>query len=317
VLAVDGRDYEIRRQVESDGEQSARLARLGATEPLARGPDAVVERLSSLLGFGFEEYRETFYLAQRELTAPDPQSPALRQMAGVGPLLACAEELRAEVATERGAAQRFQDRIAAIDAELAELASTHPQAEGAEDDLAATRRRERAVAGLLKGLPEAAQAYTAGASPSFGATLHRGLVSLASVLLLLAALLVGGLWAMLRLRPEQWPMPAVRRWLEAVFAPLGLTAEAALVFVGIALAGAVLLVGLWYLARVLVARTRRGRGRRLAALFEQIDDLDAGPIATLPPPQRRGAARARRRRLGGPPWLIGRIPSDACASRSG
>lgn len=281
VLAAHGQDYEIRRQIERDGEQSARLALAGAAEPLARGADAVAERLSALLGFGFEQYLETFYLAQRELRAPDPQSLALRQMAGVAPLLVCAEELRAEVGVEQEAAQRQEERIAVIDAELAALAASHPSADGVDEELAATRRREHAVAALLKGLPEAAQAYTAAARPSLGEGLRRGLAGLASALVLLAALLVGGLWALLRLRPDLWPLPALRRWLEGLVAPLGLTAEAVLIYGAIALAGVLALLGLWHLARALAARGRRARGRRLAAWLEQIDDLDTGPIAPL------------------------------------
>lgn len=281
VVTAHGQDYEIRRRVERDGEQSARLGLAGAAEPLARGSDAVAERLSALLGFGLEPYLETFYLAQRELRAPDPQSPALRQMAGVAPLLACAEELRAEVGVEQEAAQRQEDRIAVIDAELAALAASHPSADGVDEELAATRRREHAVAALRKGLPEAAQAYTAAARPSLGEGLRRGLAGLASVLVLLAVLLVGGLWALLRLRPDLWPLPALRRWLEGLVAPLGFTAEAVLIYGAIALAGVLVLLGLWHLARALTVRGRRARGRRLAAWLEQIDDLDTGPVGPL------------------------------------
>ncbi|MCU0833797.1 MAG: hypothetical protein MUC77_05065 [Chromatiaceae bacterium] len=281
VVTVHGQDYEIRRQFDRDGEQSARLGLTGAAEPLARGTDAVAERLTALLGFGFEAYLETFYLAQRELRAPDPSSPTLRRMAAVAPSLACAEELRAEVAVEQEAAQHLADRVAAIDAELAALAASHPSADGVDEELAATQRRERAVAGLLQGLPEIAQAYAGAARPSLGEGLRRGLAGLASALVLLATFLVVGLWVLLRLRPDLWPLPALGRWLDGLAAPLGLTGEAVLVYGGIALGGVLLLLGLWHLARALAGRRRLNRGRRLAAWLEQLDDLDIGPVGPL------------------------------------
>jgi len=278
VFAADGQDYEVRRQVEAAGEQSARLSLRGSTEPLARGCDDVAGRLAALLGFGFDELLETFYLAQRELTAPHPHSPALRQMGGVAPLLACAEELRAEVAADQEAGERLAARIAEVDTGLAELAQAYPPVDEIERELAETRGREHSVAGLLKGLAEAARGYNAAAAPARGAGLRLGLIGLSSALTLLAAILVAGGWAMLRLRPELWPMPAVRRGLDAMLVPLGLTAEAALVYAGIALVGVLLLLGVWRLSLALAAGRRRACARRLAASFERIDELEAGPL---------------------------------------
>ena len=71
-ISADQR-YEVSRQVDTEGLQSARLTRAGGGEPLARGADAVDAHLRRLLGFGFDEYLETFYLAQREIVTTEMQ----------------------------------------------------------------------------------------------------------------------------------------------------------------------------------------------------------------------------------------------------
>ena len=74
-----GRTYEAIRHLARDGEQSARLLCPEASSaPLARGNDAVTAEIRRLLGYGFDEFVETFYLAQREITTPHPHSPAFK-----------------------------------------------------------------------------------------------------------------------------------------------------------------------------------------------------------------------------------------------
>ena len=96
-FGVDGgEEYEIARLLDDEGNHSARLSRADQPDdPLARGVDAVDHALFRLLGYEYEEFIESFYLAQREITAPHPHSHAVKVMAGVAPLEYLAEEFDA------------------------------------------------------------------------------------------------------------------------------------------------------------------------------------------------------------------------------
>lgn len=85
-FSVHGKDYQVSRFVDEQGKHGARLDLTGGDEPLARGVGGVRQELNRLLKFGFPEFIESFYLAQREITAPHPHSAAVKRMAGISPL---------------------------------------------------------------------------------------------------------------------------------------------------------------------------------------------------------------------------------------
>ena len=82
-VAADGKEYEITRHLDSDGNHSARLSVVGDDEHVTKGADAVKLQLQQVLGIKYDEYIESFYLAQRELTTPHPHSDAIKSMAGI------------------------------------------------------------------------------------------------------------------------------------------------------------------------------------------------------------------------------------------
>ena len=82
-IAPDGKEYQVSRHLDSDGNHSARLSLKGEDEAIARGAESVKLSLEQILGVKYEEFIESFYLAQRELTAPHPHSDAIKSMAGI------------------------------------------------------------------------------------------------------------------------------------------------------------------------------------------------------------------------------------------
>ena len=99
VFSVEGDDarYEITRYLDSEGNHSAGLQRLGDSEgAVARGLQAVNDALYKLIGFGYDEFIESFYLAQREITTPHPHSHSVKAMAGVITLERCGEDFAHE-----------------------------------------------------------------------------------------------------------------------------------------------------------------------------------------------------------------------------
>jgi exonuclease SbcC len=85
-FSINEEQYCVSRFLDDNGTQGARLCQIGQDIPLARGVEAVHEALAELIGFGFDEFIESFYLAQREITTPHPHSTAVKRMAGIAAL---------------------------------------------------------------------------------------------------------------------------------------------------------------------------------------------------------------------------------------
>jgi exonuclease SbcC len=98
-FAVEDTRYTLSRFLDLDGNHSAKLSLAeSADTPIARGVDQVADTLFTLLGFAYEEFIESFYLAQREITTPHPHSQAVRIMAGIAPLQTVQHMLDDEIA---------------------------------------------------------------------------------------------------------------------------------------------------------------------------------------------------------------------------
>ncbi|MEJ2692550.1 MAG: AAA family ATPase, partial [Candidatus Thiodiazotropha sp.] len=130
----DGKRYRLERFLDDTGNHSARLALADADpgeEPLARGIEQVADRVYQLIGYEYEEFIESFYLAQREITTPHPHSYAVKTMAGLVTLEYGAEACRedhqktlAEIAARREDLEKQQAELDELDIDpglLAEL----------------------------------------------------------------------------------------------------------------------------------------------------------------------------------------------------
>ncbi len=116
----DGTRYQVARFLDELGSHGASISRPGE-QPLVRGVEAVAERLKDLIGFGYPELIESFYLAQREISTPKPHSDAVKAMAGIDVLERVAADCRRE--REHASAERKETAraLADLDAQLAAL----------------------------------------------------------------------------------------------------------------------------------------------------------------------------------------------------
>jgi uncharacterized protein YhaN len=96
VAFANGSDaiHTVVRELDREGVREATL-HVGDGDEV-RGWDAVNEAIEGLLGYGFAEYIESFYLARRDSISPRARTDAVRAMAGVLPL----EQIAAELAEE-------------------------------------------------------------------------------------------------------------------------------------------------------------------------------------------------------------------------
>lgn len=274
---VKGQVYEVNRHLARDGDQSARLIQVdNPDQPLARAA-GVNEAMTRLLGFGFDDFVETFYLAQREIGSPQPHSPALRAMIGAAPLETCAAELEAEIQAAEAALAPLVARHQALRGERERLSPEAGQAETLERTLAEITEREQRLGARLPALQTASDEYsrTYRRHGSHGA--RRALAGLFANIFLLAVLALGAFWAMLHFQPETWPVPVLVTWIEGLIAETGLKAHGLVMGLELILAVFLILFWLWLGTLALGLRRRRGRARNLAQELDRLDALEPLP----------------------------------------
>ncbi len=95
--------YELSRTVDKDGRVEAELLERDKTAPLAETPEETAEVLQGILGYGYEAFSDSFYLVQRELSTPHPNSDSLKDMVGISAYSKVSNDLQR--ANERDAAE--------------------------------------------------------------------------------------------------------------------------------------------------------------------------------------------------------------------
>ncbi len=201
----DGRRYRLERFLDDAGNHSARLAAVDAApeeEPLARGIEPVADMVYQLIGYEYEEFIESFYLAQREITTPHPHSYAVKTMAGLVTLEYCAEACRedhqeslAGMETKRIDLTRLQTEIDELEVDPRRFADLQSE----RDELA---RRMAEAGRQIETLDKASVDYQDALPKRRQAQGGRGRAGFLSLPALLLALLLGSAWFLLQNQPE-------------------------------------------------------------------------------------------------------------------
>jgi len=194
----------LTRLLDGDGNHSARLARVGDEDhPIARGADKVAAALQERLGYDFNEFIESYYLAQREITTPHPHSEAVKIMAGLAPLERVSREFRNEIAIERGGIDETRAKIRDVDADIEDLGVEEALLPRLEQQRIADAKAEGTLQDLADSLAKAKAKYAEN-RPAIAAAKGRQAVSgfLAFMLFVLAVVL-GGTWAALTFAPDE------------------------------------------------------------------------------------------------------------------
>ncbi len=114
--------YVITRMLDCDGNHSAKLYKAYNEEhPIARGVERVEEALFELTSVEFDEFIESFYLAQREITTPHPHSYALKTMAGIATMEYCEDGIYEDIQQDIEASEALNSRIIQVEEEIEEL----------------------------------------------------------------------------------------------------------------------------------------------------------------------------------------------------
>jgi DNA repair exonuclease SbcCD ATPase subunit len=158
----DGQGYQVARFLDELGNHGASVSRAGEA-PMVRGVAEVEAALKDIIGFGYTELIESFYLAQREITTPHPHSFAVKAMAGVDVMEKVAggcrkeiERFRVQIEETASEEEDICTQIDALDLQegyLEELEGQHTEKTSALD----AQRRHIAE---LKGSAEQSEAMT-------------------------------------------------------------------------------------------------------------------------------------------------------------
>jgi exonuclease SbcC len=196
-------DYRLTRSLDNDGNHSARLALAGdEANPVARGPAAVAAALEERLGYDFNEFIESFYLAQREITTPHPHSEAVKIMAGLAPLERVTREFQAEIDAERRGIAGAEAKIAGIDGDLADLAIDPQRLPHLEEQRDADAEAEGTLVDLARALEDAKARYNFSRPAITAAKRSAGRAGALAFLFFLIALVIGGDWAAVTYAPD-------------------------------------------------------------------------------------------------------------------
>lgn len=132
----DGQGYQIARFLDARGNHSASISRIGE-EPMVRGLEETAAALKEIIGFGYTELIESFYLAQREITTPNPHSAAVKVMAGVDALERVSANCRDEIEETSKQVEELRIQRKDIDARIKALGFDIERLAELEDDQAA------------------------------------------------------------------------------------------------------------------------------------------------------------------------------------
>ncbi len=202
----DGRRYRLDRFLDDAGNHSARLALAAADadeEPLARGVEQVADKVYELIGYEFEEFIESFYLAQREITTPHPHSYAVKTMAGLVTLEYCAESCREDHEETRAEMESRQTDLSKLQTELEELAIDPRLFAELQSEHEAVSHRVAQSNLMIDSLDDASVAYQDALLTREKTMGSRGRAGFWSFIFLLLGLLSGAGWALLEKLPSQ------------------------------------------------------------------------------------------------------------------
>ena len=195
--------YEIARYFDRDGNQGARLNRVGEQDrPIARGVEFVDSALHVILGYGYTEFIESFYLAQREITTPHPHSDAVKAMAGLTSMRMASDEYHDEIDAQQEALEDIRQRFLETEQELADLNIQPDRLQSMEQERAELGQSEAQIDDQTRQIEQASTAYQ-DAFPMIRATERRRTLtrSLRFLSLNLAVVLIG-VWALIAYIPE-------------------------------------------------------------------------------------------------------------------
>ncbi len=284
-FSVEDKHYVLSRFLDRDGNHSAKLAMAeDPTEPVARGVQGVADTLFEVLGFEYEEFVESFYLAQREITTPHPHSQAVRIMAGVAPLEKVIDGLEEEICERQELLGEIRAEWDSVDQDVQGLGIQEGHMVRLEDERHQTHEQLERIHTLTDEINAGLDTCTTNTGLVYRAQGAKGRAGFLRFIVLLLGLAAAALWGLLSYGADL-PQAAQARDLLTQYVPQW--DDSRTVWIGYLAAGlGVLFLLLWIRIASLKRRIRRLREEtvQLATVLGKARELDVEHVGTGPEP---------------------------------
>ena len=274
-FSVEDDHYVLSRFLDRDGNHSAKLAMAAdPAEPVARGVQGVADALFGILGFEYEEFVESFYLAQREITTPHPHSQAVKIMAGVAPMEKVAAGLHEEIGERQELVGEIKAEWDSVDQDVKGLGIKEGRMVELEDQRQQTREQLEQAQSLADEIRSGQAGVIENTASIERAQRSKGRAVFLRFVFFLAAIATAALWALLSFGADL-PQAATARDLLSQQVPQW--DESRTIWIGYLAAGfGLLFVLLWIRAVVLKRRVARlaGESAAFGAVLERAREVD-------------------------------------------
>ncbi len=210
---ADDNNFNLYRSVDDKGNVKVKLERLllgGGKAPKVLEDDTEISKiLNKIIGFDYDAFANSFYLVQRELTTPEPQSTTIKKMAGIGDYAAISSELDKDNTKNQDKINTAKPEVLTTQSALDEIKLDEtwlPELVDADQTLENEKQQRET---LLAELTEDEKQYTENSTSFFGARKKRGFFGFLSFLffpVMLASLLI---WVVNYFRPKLLDNPLI------------------------------------------------------------------------------------------------------------
>jgi len=266
-IGKDDKTYRVTRYLDNSGTYGAQLVRLDDDRVIAKGAEEVDAEIKPIIGFGYDEFIESFYLAQRELTTPHPHSHTIKVMAGIAPLSKVIGQLELNIVKEKELLKATHSDYKDSKKQLSDLnidISWMPELSASRASIDANAQQKD---GLISELDKSVDEYQESLPLLHSSTRQRQLMKAVSGLLLVFTCGLWYVWYILYNQPDSNQSLVLSRWLQSLF-PDGVRYQA--FFLPAAIVSSVFYIGSLYRHSILGSRIKQFKDS-VGKLTEQLD----------------------------------------------
>ena len=187
-------NYTLYRSIDRDGVTKANLTKEDSEDIVLDTEEVVADTLMRILGFDYDAFANSFYLAQRELTTPDPQSDTIKKMAGIGDYARLHDEFVASNEKREETIAELSPEIVLNQKNLDDMKLDEtwlPELVDAEQTLGAEQNQRESLVGFLD---DNADTYANNSGSYFGAKGRRTFFGILGIILLPIIAIAWLLW---------------------------------------------------------------------------------------------------------------------------
>jgi len=204
--------FELYRSVDKGGVIEAKLSKnSGDTENSKFIADLsdIKRALNKVIGFDYDAFANSFYLVQRELTSPEPQSETIKKMAGIGDYASISDELLINTHENEAKIQATEPEALKAESSLNEInldESWLPDLVDADQTLETEGMSRQS---LMSQLAQKEEQHSHNVKPYHSARKSRGFFGFLSFLLFPVFVVSLLLWVILKYSPEVLDEPII------------------------------------------------------------------------------------------------------------